>query len=256
MASQIIGSVAKALQILNLFTIEKNEWGITELANALNMQKSTVFRLVDTMAMQGYLRKTSSEAHYRLGLKIFELGSVVFSNFNLKDVANSYIHSLSEKCGETVHMGIINENSVMSIEKSDSKNSLMSTVLIGKTSPLYCTSVGKVLLAFIDEDKCVRLLKNIKFNKYTEYTITDCNLLLEELEKIRDNGYAVDNMEHEFGIRCIAAPIFDCNNICVASMSISGPSIRITPDKDEEYARMLMDTCSIISKELGYRNAK
>jgi len=251
-----IQSLEKAINILYLFSHKKHTWGITEIAKALNMQKSTVFRLVDTMVKNGIMRKTNDNQRYRLGLKLFELGGVVFSEFHLKDIANKYIHDLSEKCGETVHMGILNETSILSIESSDTRNSLRPAILIGKTSPLHCTGIGKALFAFLDKTEQNELLNKITLDKYTNNTITKFELFVIELENIRERGYAVDDMEHEFGVRCIAAPIFDHTNKVIASLSISGPSVRVTPEKDEYLASQLIDICKTISTELGFMEGK
>lgn len=249
---QKIHSVEKAIQILYLFSHQKAVWGISEIAQTLDMHKSTVFRLIDTMVDNGLLRKTQDKQKYRLGLKLFELGGVVFDEFHLKDIANTYIHALSDECGETVHMGILNEMSVMSIETADTKNSLKPAILIGKSSPIHCTGIGKAILAFLDESKQCNLLTKITLTKFTDKTITLMPVLKGELEKIRKRGYAIDDMEHELGIRCIAAPVFDHTNEVIASLSISGPSIRITPEKIDGFSALLIDTCKNISADLGY----
>lgn len=251
--TQTIHSVEKAIKILLLFTNEKTSWGITEITQELKMQKSTVFRLVDTMASLGIMRKTNDDQKYRLGLKLFELGGVVFSDFKLKDIAHYYIHALSESCGETVHLGVLSENSVMSIQAVDTKSSLKPAILIGKSSPLYCTGIGKAILAFVNKEVQMELVERIELIKHTENTITDRNNLFRELKHIYEQGYAIDNMENEIGVRCIAAPIYDHSGSVVASLSVSGPSIRITPDKDGNLAKLLLDTCTEISTNLGYK---
>jgi DNA-binding IclR family transcriptional regulator len=111
-------------------------------------------------------------------------------------------------------------------------------------------------MSYLSENEINLIIKEKGLEKYTENTITNKEELEKEFLKIRKQGYAVDNMEHEVGIRCIAAPIYDYTGKAIASMSISGPSVRITADKDEEYAKMLVETCRVISKELGYMEGR
>ncbi|NPV51967.1 MAG: IclR family transcriptional regulator [Firmicutes bacterium] len=246
-----IESVAKALQILTLFGIDKPKWRVTEIARELGMQKSTVHRLLATMQEYGFVRKDTEGAHYSLGLRIFELGSLVFSTLDLRNIAVSYLHKLSNQCGETVHIGVLNEVEVMSIESVETQSGLKSTIIVGKRAPLYCTGVGKALLAFLPADERNKIIDRLQFQKFTANTIIDKEVLTKELDDIRSRGYAVDNMEHEVGVRCIAAPIWDRTGKVVASLSVSGPSIRITEERIPELARLVVSTTKDISAELG-----
>jgi IclR family KDG regulon transcriptional repressor len=251
MISQRIESVAKALTILLLFKINKPNWGVTEIARELGMQKSTVYRLLATMEEFGVVRKTRDGRNYRLGMRLFELGSVVANTFDLRDIALSYLYKVSEQSGETVHLGVLNDNEAMSIEAVDGRNTLKSSILIGKKTPIYCTSVGKAILAFLALESQKEIIEKINFTKFTDKTIVDPKTLAAELELTRKRGYAVDNMEHEVGVRCIAAPIWDSTDKVVASLSISGPSIRLTETTIPELAQLIMATTKEISKELG-----
>jgi IclR family KDG regulon transcriptional repressor len=253
MLSQRIESVAKALTILNLFTVKKQEWGVTEIARELDMQKSTVYRLLTTMQEFGFVRKSEDGVSYRLGLTLFELGSVVSNSFDIRDIAVAYMHKLSEQCGESVHLGIFSDNEVMSIEGVESQSPLKSTIIVGKRAPLYCTSIGKALLAFLPEGERDKIVGNIRFEKYTGQTIVDSKALGEELELTRRRGYAIDNEEHDLGITCVAAPIFDSRGTIAASLSISGPSVRLTPEQLPKYIELVLATVNDISKDLGYR---
>jgi IclR family KDG regulon transcriptional repressor len=251
MISQRIESVAKALTILLLFKINKPNWGVTEIARELGMQKSTVYRLLATMEEFGVVRKTRDGRNYRLGMRLFELGSVVANTFDLRDIALSYLHKVSEQSGETVHLGVLNDNEAMSIEAVDGRNTLKSSILIGKRTPVYCTSVGKAILAFLAPESQNEIIEKTNFIKFTDKTIVDPKTLAAELELTRKRGYAVDDMEHEVGVRCIAAPIWDSTDKVVASLSISGPSIRLTETTIPALAQLIMATTKEISKELG-----
>jgi IclR family KDG regulon transcriptional repressor len=253
MLSQRIESVAKALTILNLFTVKKQEWGVTEIARELDMQKSTVYRLLATMQEFGFVRKNEDGSAYRLGLNLFELGSIVSNSFDFHDIAVAYMHKLSEQCGESVHLGILSDNEVMSIEGVESQSPLKSTIIVGKRAPLYCTSIGKALLAFLPEDERGKIIDGIRFEKFTEQTIVDRQALEEELERTWKRGYAIDNEEHDLGISCVAAPVFDSRGTIVASLSISGPTVRLTPEQLPKLSELAKATAGDISKDLGYR---
>jgi IclR family KDG regulon transcriptional repressor len=251
MISQRIESLAKALTILGLFKFNKPEWGVTEIARELGMQKSTVFRLLATMQEFGFVRKAKTGTGYRLGIRLFELGNVVAATFDLRDIALTYLHKISARTGETVHLGIINERDVIFIENVTGRNMLKSSVLLGERFPLYCTGVGKTIFGFRPLRERKEIINKIDFIKFTDNTIVNLEAFEVEMELTRRRGYAVDDMEHEVGVRCIAAPIWDSSGQAVASLSISGPSIRITHAKIPELAQLVVKTTREISKELG-----
>jgi len=252
MEKKIIQSIDRALQVFELFSLEKPEWGVTEISKALNIYKSNVHNVLTTLAEKGFVIKDSKTDKYKLGIKFFELGSIVIKNMDLRKIAHPYIEELFKEFNETVHLGILDKGRVVSIEREESNKGLCSHIEIGKRAPLHCTAVGKAIMAYLHEEEINFIIKEKGLEKHTQSTITEKEVLIQDLEKIRVKGYAIDNMEHEVGIRCIAAPIYDYAGKVIASMSISGPSVRITVDKEEGYAKILVETCRVISKELGY----
>ena len=246
-----VESVTRAIKIIECFSESGFELDLSEIVHKTNLPKATVHRILATLKNGGLVNQDSENRKYKLSLKLFELGSLVFRKLKLREAALPFIEELSEKSGETVHLGILDKDEVISIEKADSSFSLRSSIYIGKRAPAYCTGVGKALLAFQPPDK-TRLLLQSKRKKYTANTITDANKLKEELEKVRKEGFAVDNMEHEEGVRCVAAPLRNYEGKVVASISISGPSIRITEGKIPQLVLMVKETAKNISKELGF----
>jgi len=244
-------SVEKAIKILEAFSEDNFEMSLSEISKKVNLPKATAYRIMSTLKENGLIDQRVDNGKYRPGLKLFELGSLVFKKLKLREVALPYMEKLSRECGETIHLGILQGDEVMSIESCESSFDLRSNVYIGKRAPLYCTSVGKALLAFLSPEEMSRILKH-KRKKYTENTIVEKEKLEEELRKIREKGFAVDNMEHEEGIRCVAAPIRNHEGKVIASLSISGPSIRITEDKIPQTASMVKETAYEISKSLGF----
>jgi len=252
MEEKINKSIDKALQILELFSMEKPVWGITEMSKALNMYKSNIYNSLTTLAKRGFIKKDLNTEKYSLSIKYFELGSIVIKNLDLRKITFPYIEKLFQEFGETVHLGVLDEGRVISIEREESRQGLYSHVEIGKSAPLHCTAVGKAIMAYLPSEKIDSIIKKKGLKKYTENTIINRDELLIELEKIRKQGYAIDNLEHEEGVRCLAAPICDHEGKVSASLSISGPAFRVDKKNVIHIAKKLKEYCNCISKEIGY----
>ena len=256
MEKKIIRSIDRTLQILELFSLEKPEWGVTEISKALNIYKSNVHNVLTTLAEKGFVIKDSKTDKYKLGIKFFELGSIVIKNMDLRKIAHPYMEKLLKEFNETVHLGILVEGEILSIEQEESGQSLSPRIFIGKRAPLYCTGIGKAIMAYLPKDKFAFTIKEIGLTRYTEGTISNEEELEKELEKIREQGYAVDNMEHEEGVRCVAGPIRDYTGKVSASLSVSGPAFRINENNVPNIAKKVKEYCDYISKEMGYSNSK
>jgi len=256
MEKKIIRSIDRTLQILELFSLEKPEWGVTEISKALNIYKSNVHNVLTTLAEKGFVIKDSKTDKYKLGIKFFELGSIVIKNMDLRKIAHPYMEKLLKEFNETVHLGILVEGEILSIEQEESGQSLSSRIFIGKRAPLHCTGIGKAIMAYLPKDKFAFTIKEIGLIRYTEGTISNEEELEKELEKIREQGYAVDNMEHEEGVRCVAGPIRDYTGKVSASLSVSGPAFRINENNVPNIAKKVKEYCDYISKEMGHSNSK
>jgi len=252
MEKKIIQSIDRALQVLELFSLEKPEWGVTEISKALNIYKSNVHNILTTLVERGFVIKDSKTDKYKLGIKFFELGSVVIKNMDLRKIAHPHIEKLSKEFNETVHLGVLDKGRVVSIEREESGQSLSPRIFIGKRAPLHCIAVGKAIMAYLSEDEINFIIKEKGLEKFTENTITTKEGLKNELKKIQKQGYAVDNMEHEEGVRCVASPIRDYNGKVIASMSVSGPAFRINESNIPIIAKKVKEYCDCISEEMGY----
>ena len=253
MKGKIINSIDRTLLILQLFSLQKPEWGVSEISKELNLYKSCVHNTLYTLLNRGFMTQNPENGKYRLSIKFFELGSIVLEKIDLRKIAHPYIEQLSREFDETVHLGILSDEEVVSIESEKSNQSLQPQIYIGKRAPLHCTGVGKTLLAFLDQERIEHIIGEKSLKKYTKNTITDTNQLQKELQQIRSQGYAVDNMEHEPGVRCIAAPIRDYHGEVVASLSLSGPEFRITKEKIPLIKVKVITYCQLISQAMGYR---
>ena len=194
MEKKIIHSIDRALQVLELFSLEKPEWGVTEISKALNIYKSNVHNVLTTLAERGFVIKDSETDRYKLGIKFFELGSIVIKNMDLRKIAHPYIEELSKEFNETVHLGVLDKGRIVSIEREESGQSLSPRIFIGKRTPLHCTAVGKAIMAYLSEDEIDLIIKEKGLERFTENTVTAKKDLKNEFKKIREQGYAVDNM--------------------------------------------------------------
>ncbi|MEY7999230.1 IclR family transcriptional regulator [Clostridium sp. Mt-5] len=252
--SNLIQSVDRALQILECFSKRENELGVTQIANRLDLHKSTTFGLLSTLENRGYLKQNLENGKYRLGIKLFELGKLVEDGMDLRTSSLPYLKKLVYKYDETAHLAMRDGNQIIYIDKVEGESGIKMSSQVGKRAHVYCTGVGKAVLAFMPEKDAEEIMKNIKFHQFTCNTITDSNELKEELKKIRKRKYCIDNEEIEVGLKCVAAPIMDYNGEAVGSISISGPTSRMNHEKMNLIAKDLKEIIMKISETLGYKN--
>ena len=248
----IVKPVHNAIRILEVVGREQ-ELGVTKISQLLELPKSSVHDILSTLHIEGLVEKDRERNHYTLGLKLFELGNMARVNLELRRIATPFLRSLNEDLDETVHLTILDGWEVLYIECFESIKQLRTYSVIGVRAPLHCTAVGKAILAFFTKKQVSEMIKTMGLPRFTENTITDRQHLGQELAGIRRRGYAVDNAEHEEGVRCIGAPIHNHEAQVVASISVSGPSQRMTPERDEEVGKLLIGKTEEISRRLGYK---
>lgn len=249
-----VQSVERVLSILEYLAEEKRSCGITEIGNAVNLHKSTVHRLLKTLMNKGYIEKEIDSDKYLLGTKVLFLASAVLDRMDVRNIARAYIEKLSEKVNEVIHLSILDGDEAVYIDKVEGvrHGSVRMNSQIGKRVPLYCTAMGKILISKFNNEEIINMLKNKEMKKHTNNTITNINDFIKEIISVRKNGYAVDEMEYEEGIRCIAAPIYDRKGDITAAISVSGPVFYITEEKLPHIKKELLNTAKEISKQLGY----
>lgn len=241
-------SLGKAIEVLECFTPQKPEQGITEISQKLGFYKSNVHNILSTLEKKGYIQRNHDTGKYRLGLKILDLGHVVSTNIGFREIILPYMQEVSRETGETSYLGIPGDGDVVYLESCSAPNLLPARNMLGLRAPMYCTGIGKAMLAYLPEEKARQVLE-CEFTRFTENTIVDSIALRKEMEAIRERGYAIDNMEHEFGIKCIGMPIFK-NGCIVAGLSVSGPSLRFDSGRMVYYAEVLKKSTISIQKRL------
>jgi len=231
-------SIIKAFTLLDAFTTDKKEWGVRELALKSGYNKSTTYRLLNTLVSLQAVQQNENEK-YSLGNKLFELGNRVSLYQSLINATKIPIRDIATHIQETVLFGVLKNNQVFYINKAESIQGLKISTSVGSYQPIHATAIGKILLAFSSETKREALLKSLNFTAITKNTIINKNVLTRELEKIKNQGFALDLEEFELGLICVAIPIFNKNNKLIGSISASGPSSRFELKNVNNYISIL-----------------
>lgn len=240
-------TVARALGILEI--LSKHPLTASQIIDQTDMHRSTAYRLLSTLGQLGYIRKEEKSSLYSLSPKILTLASSVKETKDIKEVARPYIDELHRQTGETIHLAVLDNDEIVYLDKRESNRSLrvVMSSRTGAHAPLYCTGIGKAILAGLEAEELHRYLKKIEFKPYTANTITNIQQLLTELEMIQSQGFAEDREEHENGVYCIAKSITDAAGKTIAAFSVSMPSVR----KNEDIRFALIQTVKEISEKIS-----
>lgn len=240
-------SVAKAFKILDCFTIANQELGVTELAQKMETNKSAVYRMLATMQALNVIQQNPENGRYRLGLKLFELGQKVPINQNFIAKARPHMEALAKQAGETAHLAIYKNQKVYFLDKVVGRHDLQINSQIGSEKAIHCTGLGKVMLAF-GEPNYEAIIKSISLDAITKNTITDAEQLIDEINIIKGQGFALDLEENEIGLVCVAVPVFNRRGQFIAAISTSGPSARFNEDEIQTYTGDLKNTALELQK--------
>ena len=224
------------------------------MSHAMGLGKSTIYGLVNTLLSYGYLEQNQENKRYRLGLKLFKLGSLVQQRMDIRDISRPYLKMLSEQFNMTVHMGYIVTMRLFILINGLAQH-LITYSQVGERAPMHCTGIGKAVLSYLEQDERERILRNMHCEPFTKHTIVDKDKLAEELDLIRARGYAVDNEEIELGLRCVAVPIFNDQGRPVAAISISSSTAHLDEAKVCETASAIKEVAYSISRKLGYEKS-
>lgn len=241
-------SLDKALSILDLFNAPDSKLSTTEIAKKFDTNPSSLYPILHTLEKHGYLKRDGNKL-YSLGLTFAKKGRLVLEELNLTEEARSELERLRDEANKTVHLGYLNANQVVYIDKVESKGVIRMYSSPGKTAPIHATALGKVMLAFLPEEQIEETLGQLDLEPSTDKTITSPDKLRQELKIINERGYAVDDEEFEKGIRCVAAPIYQHNGKVDAAISVTGLAAQINIEK---LATVVKKYGGRISSKLGY----
>ncbi|MFP7171645.1 IclR family transcriptional regulator [Terribacillus sp. 7520-G] len=248
-----VQSLERALTILNTLSDHPDGLPIAKLTKLVDLSKSTTHRLLATLVDMNYVAKDPESDNYKVGLQTLYVARSVLNNNNIVNIAKPYLKQLCADVNETVHLCIEDKGEIVYIDKLESNQTIRMYSRIGNRAPMYCTAVGKILLSGMPESRLAEIADSIAFIPRTPRTIASKEELYTEVDRVRQQGYALDDIENEEGIRCIAAPIYSHEHRIVASFSISGPSNRVTTDRVNAELIQKVRACSEeISRALGY----
>ena len=231
-----------------LYLSTRKSVGVTELADELDVNKSTAFRILNTLLESGLVEKNKETATYKLGAAILRLSERYYKNFYTITVALPIMKRLSVEISESVHLAIASNTGAIVVEQVMCEGTAVNAK-IGHNEPLHCSSVGKCLLTFSTVADGKNLLKSVVYDKYTDKTLTDEKSLLKEIEKIRKDGFAVDNGELDADIRCVAVPVYNNFGDCIYSLGVSGTANKMTDSRIEKIVPSLLRA----SKDMALR---
>jgi DNA-binding IclR family transcriptional regulator len=249
-----VKSLVKALSILEVLADEEPPYTLTQLSRRLHLHVSTMHRLLVNLVRHGFVEEDPVARGYQLSYRVLRMGLRVLDRLDFRRVAQPLLRELNQRTKETVHLAILQETRAISIEKFDSPQPVGLDARLGGIMPLHCTGVGKTWLAYQGEDLLNKITQSPGFPRMTARTITGLPQLRRELEKIREQGYTVDQEEAVEGLSCVAGPVFNHNGQIVAAFSVAGPATRLTADRIPELAQLVRETSQKISYRLGYRS--
>jgi IclR family transcriptional regulator, KDG regulon repressor len=251
-SSKKIGSIQRAFDILNLFSSQSAELGTSEIARALGLHKSTAASLVYTLEANGFLSQNPETRKYRLGLKLVERAFAMLDQVEVRQVAFPCLRDLRDRWNETVNLAIMDGADIVYVERMLGTKALGMRSEVGRRAPAHSTALGKAILACLPITKVQAFIDQYGLPAMTPQTFTDPTKFLAELEKIRKQGYAVDDEENEVGGRCVAVSVFDHTGQPVAAVSVSAPTTRLTLTEIPQAGAMVRETAKAISRGLGY----
>lgn len=243
-------ALTKGLALVDLLAAHPRGLRLAEVIREADVPKATALRLLDALTEAGLVR-CDDTGTYRLGAQAAVWGSAFLDHLDIRTEAQDLLAHLAEISGETAHLGILDGLRILYIDKIDSPHSLRMFSRVGATNPLYCTGLGKAILAFAPPQTVDDVIA-AGFTRRTENTITDGESLRAELARIRRLGYSLDDVENEDGVRCVAAPVFDHHGRPAAALSVAGPESRMTRERVADLAPRIAAAGLDLSARLGH----
>ena len=250
MNEKLNSSIDKTLSILEAISQNAKGLSLAEIVKSVGIPKTTAFRILEILAAREYVSWNHDNEKYAIGIKALEIGISGLIGQDIVDVSIPYLQELSATVGETSFLAVYNAGDVVYLYKAEGTSSIQTTARLGSRRPAYCTALGKVILANLSIEETDRVFEK-KLTKFTEKTISDRLKLYEEFAHIRSDGYAVDDEGIEYGLYCLAVPIYNFTGAVIAAISVSGPIKRICENR-ERIIDELRSVGAVISKRLGY----
>ncbi|MDF2715855.1 MAG: hypothetical protein K0R28_2780 [Paenibacillus sp.] len=246
-----VPALEKAIAIIESLSVQEEAVGVSELCKQLDIPKTSVFFILNTLDQHEYITKTE-DGKYKLGTKFISLGLSVLNKMSIVEAAKPFLESLLQETGFTVHLAVLNNGRAMYIDKLESQSFVKFSTYIGQRQPLHASGVGKAIAAYLSPEELEQIVNTQGLTEKTKNTITTVDDLKVALEAVRAHGYALEDEEGEHGIRCIGAPIFDHQGLIKASISITALRTNLPVHEIPVIGKKVMQTAQNISKRLGY----
>lgn len=247
-----VQSAERIFQVMEMLA-DNGEMGLMEISAALGLHKSTVHRLLMSLIYMGYAKQDESTQKYMLSYKVVSMAGKLLDRMDIMQVAKPYLERLSDLSGEAVHLVAREDNNILYIYKIEAKVGTIRMVShVGMVHPMYCSGVGKAIMATLPEKELRQIWNESIIEKKTDKTIVDYEEMLRVLEEVKRNGYALDDEENEKGVRCIAACLKSYQNEVKYAFSISGPTSRMTRERVKELSVDVKKVQEELSRELGF----
>lgn len=250
-----IASVLKALKVLKLFDAQHKEMTLTEISERANMRKGTMLRILETLQEEDFVRYDSRAKRYQLGVSIYTLCAGAFYFNSIIDVVRDHLEGVTRALNVVAHLAVLREDKIILLDRILPNSSYsvydLNSTIGGEIEP-HCTGVGKVLMAFADPETRKKLLDKCSFERKSQHTITNRAEYESVIDKVREQGYAVNFGENEEYLKCITYPIFDAKGKILAALSLTGVIQCFTPELEANCHKMLKQVTSQMSREFGY----
>ena len=246
-----VQSVDRALEILDIISGSDTSVRLTDIAASMKLHKTTVYRLLSSLCYKGYVVQDPRDQRYSLGNKFLYMANALLHVMDLRTTALPHIRRLAIEMEAAVNLGVLSSSEVLYIEKAETPGMPPTYSFIGKRASVHCTALGKAIMAYTDAAEVDYILQRTNFTARTKLTIIDQQQYLRHLQTVKQQGYAIDDEEYDWGIRCIAAPVFDFRNHVIGGISVTGPTSVMTKDRLPHIADDVKRAAMAISNDLG-----
>ena len=253
-ANYQVRALARGLAVLSCFTPEQPRHTLQDLSRLVRVPKGTLYRLLESLCAAEFLEQDAT-GMYTLGIRAFEVGSAYLAQLDFPQAARRPLEELAAACRETVSLGVLSHGEVVYVAIEHAQREIGIQSQIGARHPAHCTALGKVMLADLADAAVRRLLEQTGMPARTEHTITSPEALLAELHAVRQRGYAIDNEERAYGVKCVAAPIRNARGRVIGAISASGPAFRVSAETLPALIAAVMHAAAAVSRRMGYREA-
>jgi IclR family transcriptional regulator, KDG regulon repressor len=243
----------RALAILDTLAADGPDLSLGEISEKLGLHKSTAHRLVMVLERHNLIERNSVNGRYRLGLKLFELGTRAVSKLDLRERARPFLERLVLETSETVHLCVLDDSEMLYLDKVEPARSVRMATSVGRRNPPHCTAVGKAIMAYLPDRQVEEIIRKQGMKAMTPHTITSFLELKKELVAVRERGYAIDNEEIEEGVRCVSCVVRNFSGEPLAAISVSAPAFRLTSEKVKDLAQPVLAAAHALSRELGFK---